>query len=170
MNKISVLGPTGSGKSFVACELGKIFDLPVIHFDHHTWNPDKSPIDKDVFVKNILSTCGDRWIMDGNHSRDDDLTKHRFTQSDLVVFLDFSEHDCIDAAKSRAGKARPDIPDFLIETAEDTAWLVNHIKEWFADKKPQLVLSQAEKYNARQKLVVLKNRRQVNDFLRSLSI
>jgi len=165
MNKISIFGCTGSGKSFVAGELSKIFDLPIIYFDHYTWNPDRSPIDKNVFVEKILSMAGDKWIMDGNHSRDDELTKYRFTKSDLIVFLDFDEKDCVEAVKLRAGKARPDIPDFLIEDADDTAWLINHIKKWHIDKKPELILSQAKKYNANKRLVILKNRKQVNDFL-----
>jgi len=88
MNKISVFGPTGSGKSFVAGELSKIFNLPIIYFDHYSWNPDMSPVDKDIFVERILSMAGDKWIMDGNHSRDDELTRYRFTESGLIVFLE----------------------------------------------------------------------------------
>ncbi|MCL2755746.1 MAG: hypothetical protein FWE45_01700 [Firmicutes bacterium] len=163
--KISVLGPTGSGKSFVSGKLSKILDLPIIYFDHYTWNPDRSPIDKNIFVENVLSMAGDKWVMDGNHSRDDELTKHRFTQSDLIVFLDFNEKDCAEAVKLRSGTARPDIPDYLIEDDNDTAWLINHIKKWFDDNKPQLILAQAEKYEAKEKFVTLKNRQQVDDFL-----
>jgi len=172
MQKISILGCTGSGKSFVAGELSKIFNLPIIYFDHYSWNPDLSPVDKGEFVEKILSMSGDKWIMDGNHSRDDELTKHRFTQSDLIVFLDFEEDDCINGIKARAGtgKSRPDVPDYLLETDEGIWWLFDHIKRWHADKKPQLILSQTEKYKATEKLVILKNRLEVDDFLHSFKI
>jgi len=172
MERISILGCGGSGKSYVAKELGKIFDLPVIHFDRHTINFDGSSVEKDTFVKKIFSIKGDKWIMDGNHSRDDKLTQYRFIESDLIIFLDFTEQDCIDATKTRHGsiRKRQDIPDCLIENDESLSWLINHIQKWFTDKKPQLILSQAEKYDANQKLIVLKNRQQVDDFLASVKI
>jgi len=124
-----------------------------------------SPVDKDVFVKKILALAGEKWIMDGNHSPDDALTKHRFIKSDLIVFLDFEEQICIEGIKGRIGRKRPDVPDFLVETEEGVGWLYAHVKRWHADKKPELILSQAQKYNATEKLVILKNRQEVDDFL-----
>ena len=168
MEKISILGRAGSGKSYVAKELGKIFNLPVIYFDHYHCNPDKTFIEKDIFVQKIFSLMNDKWILDGNHSRDDELTKKRFTESNLIVFLDFSEQDCIEAIKQRSGKKRDDIPDYLIENDNDTAWLINHTKEWDIDKKPELVISQISKYNKNGMVIILKNRKQVNDFLNAI--
>ena len=170
MNRISIFGRTGSGKSYLAKELSKIFDLRVIYFDHHHCNPDRTFIDKDIFVRKIISLMGEKWITDGNHSRDDELTKKRFTESDLIILLDFNEHDCTKAIKQRSGKKRDDIPDFLVENDSDIAWLINHTKEWEKDKKSDLILSQAAKYGASEKLVILKSRKQVADFLALASI
>ncbi|GAA3607731.1 hypothetical protein GCM10022419_110860 [Nonomuraea rosea] len=33
MNRIAVVGSCGSGKSYLACELGRLLNAPVIHLD-----------------------------------------------------------------------------------------------------------------------------------------
>jgi len=165
VKRVSVFGCTGSGKSYIAGELSDIFGLPIIYFDHYTWNPDRTKVDKGLFVKNIMGIMEDRWITDGNHSRDDELTKRRFVESDLIVFLDFQVEDCIEAIKQRQGVKRKDIPDYLLEDYKDTQWLINHAKNWKADGKPDIIKSQIQKYKTEDKVVVLKDRIEVRNFL-----
>ena len=173
MNRVSVLGCAGSGKSHVSRVLAEKLGLPIIYFDHHGWSLDGASVNKDEFVQKIFSImreCEDKWVTDGNHSRDDELTKYRFLKSDLIVLLDFCEQDCTDAIRTRHGQKRLDIPDGFTETPEGVEQLVKHAGKWFLDKKPELILSQARKYSAQNKLVILKNRAQVDEFLQSFKL
>ena len=163
--KVTICGAPGSGKSYVALRLGKALDLPIIHFDNYTFNPDGTFIDKKIFTANMLERLGDKWITDGNHSTDDELTRRRFTESDAIIFLDLPEADCIAAVKARHGTKREDWPDHLPETDTGIDWLVNHIKKWHTDEKPKTILGQIEKYGARERLIHLHSREGIDAFL-----
>jgi adenylate kinase family enzyme len=162
--KISIFGPTASGKSYLAKKLGEHFNIPVIHFDKYYLNPDGTKLDKNVLCDKVLSMLKTDWIIDGNRTQDNELTKVRFTQSDIIIILDFDEKDCIAALNSRQGKPRDDISPYLVEQPEHYDELVNVIKEWKPKRLPK-IMSFVQKYNAAEKLVILKTREQVNRWL-----
>jgi len=76
LKKITILGPPGSGKSYLAKELGKKLSIPIVHFDMHLWKPDWVKADSTEFRTNVMRAMGEKWITDGNHLKDSELTEY----------------------------------------------------------------------------------------------
>jgi len=68
MQRVSVVGSSGSGKSRLGRKLAKRLDAPYIELDalHHL--ADWTPIEPDEFVRQVDSIAqGDAWVIDGNY-------------------------------------------------------------------------------------------------------
>ena len=87
MNRINVVGTTGSGKSTVAASLAEIMSCPCIHLDQLYWGPNwqESP-DDQFFLDLSEAISGDVWVLDGNYSRTEKL---KFDLADTIIWLDF---------------------------------------------------------------------------------
>ena len=69
VERVTIVGCGGSGKSYVARELGRLLDLPVIHmdavyFDDH-WNP--LSMERFEAVQREF-VAAPRWVIDGNYN------------------------------------------------------------------------------------------------------
>ncbi len=86
MRKVLVIGVGGAGKSTVACEMGEITGLPVVHLDEVYWQPgwiEPTPERWHATVRRLVSH--DEWIMEGNYGGTFDI---RMAAADMVVLLD----------------------------------------------------------------------------------
>ena len=107
-NRILVLGCSGSGKSTLARSLHSKTGLPLIHLDNVWWNADRTHISREEFDARLQSVLqGEKWILDGDYSR---TYEPRFRACDTVIFLDYSEEDCMNGIRERVGESRTDIP------------------------------------------------------------
>lgn len=85
--RIAVVGTSGSGKTWLAAELGKCLNLPHIELDALHWQPDWRMCPLDDFrrlVENALNQPG--WVIDGNYRKVRDII---WGQSDTLVWLDY---------------------------------------------------------------------------------
>jgi len=85
--RISIRGPTGSGKSTLGYTLGRRFGLPVVELDAIYWLPhwQMKPLDQfRTDVKAALEACPQGWICVGNYSHVQDLV---LSQADTVLWL-----------------------------------------------------------------------------------
>jgi adenylate kinase family enzyme len=111
VKKILIIGSGGAGKSTLACELGTILGLEVIHLDAWYWNPGWVETPKAEW-QNIIQdlTLRESWIMDGNYGGTLDV---RLSVADTVIFLDFPRLLCLSRVIKRrfiyAGQSRPDM-------------------------------------------------------------
>ena len=89
MNRISVIGTSGSGKTMLANKLAGILRIPHVELDALYWEADWGPAPRDVFRSRVREAVGaDRWVVDGNYSQNArDLVWER---ADTIVWLDFS--------------------------------------------------------------------------------
>jgi adenylate kinase family enzyme len=89
MNRISVIGTSGSGKSIFADKLARILHIPHVEPDALHWEADWIPAHRDVFRSRVREAVGaERWVVDGNYSKSArDLVWER---ADTIVWLDFS--------------------------------------------------------------------------------
>jgi adenylate kinase family enzyme len=89
MNRISVVGTSGSGKTTFAGKLSKILGIPHVELDSLSWEVDWEPAPRDVFRLRVReAVSADRWIVDGNYGNDArDLVWER---ADTVVWLNYS--------------------------------------------------------------------------------
>ncbi len=108
MKKIIVIGCPGSGKSTFSKALHKASGIPLFHLDMMFWNPDKTTVEKSVFLERLSNVIEkDEWIIDGNYAS---TMEQRIKACDTVVFLDYPTELCLDGVRERRGKARSDMP------------------------------------------------------------
>lgn len=89
MNRISVIGTSGSGKTTFAKKLAGILRIPHVELDALHWEADWVPAHREVFRSRVREAVGtERWVVDGNYSKSArDLVWGR---ADTIVWLDFS--------------------------------------------------------------------------------
>jgi adenylate kinase family enzyme len=87
MNRVLVVGTTGTGKTTTAAALARVCGVPHVELDSLFWNPGWVEAETEVFRERVAAaTAGDRWVADGNYlSRLGDTLWNR---ADTVVWLD----------------------------------------------------------------------------------
>ena len=166
MERILIIGCSGSGKSTLAVALGEKLGLPVVHLDQLWWKEGWRNVTREEFDSRLAMAMNmDGWIIDGNYSRTMEM---RLAKCDTVIYLDFNRWACLRGMCQRVfgnyGKARPDMAQGCPERFDPAfvKWIWNYNKN--NRVRNYMYLAQA-KY---AKTIVLKNRKEVKAFLRSL--
>ncbi|UCD44135.1 MAG: adenylate kinase [Candidatus Bathyarchaeota archaeon] len=90
MQRISVIGTTGSGKTFVAGRAAEALGVPHIELDALHWGPDWEEASLEVFRERVGEAIqGDGWVVDGNYGKVRDIVWGR---ADTVLWLDYPFH------------------------------------------------------------------------------
>lgn len=93
------MGSGGAGKSALSRQIGAITGLPVIHLDHHYWEPGWVPTPNDVWVERQRALLDQpSWVADGNYGGTLEL---RATLADTIVFVDMPRRVCLSRAVRR---------------------------------------------------------------------
>jgi adenylate kinase family enzyme len=88
MEKIVVIGSSGTGKTTLTNRLAEKFNARAIDLDDHYWRPGWQPAPVDEFrdtVRRAIDTP--RWVAAGNYPAVRDIT---WAQADTLVWLDYS--------------------------------------------------------------------------------
>ena len=86
VQRISVVGNTGSGKTTVAGAIAGALGVPHLELDSVFHQPDWQPLETGEFRRVVSDfTAGDRWVVDGNYSAVMDIVWGR---ADTVVWVD----------------------------------------------------------------------------------
>lgn len=89
MNRIVVIGVTGSGKTTFAGHLARLLGIPHIEMDALHWNPDWQESSREDFVKKVeAATGGQAWVMDGNYTSK--VAHIVWARADTIIWLDYS--------------------------------------------------------------------------------
>jgi adenylate kinase family enzyme len=88
LQRIVVVGTTGSGKTTMAGRLAQKLDLPHTELDSLNWGPDWTMRPNEEFRVAVdqASSC-DQWVIDGNYSRARNII---WPRADTIVWLDYS--------------------------------------------------------------------------------
>ncbi len=87
MQRIVVVGTTGSGKTTVASRLAARLGCPHIELDALHWAPGWQEVPLETFRARLAEAIqAERWVVDGNYSKIADLT---WRQADTIVWLDY---------------------------------------------------------------------------------
>src|SRR5437867_5486367 len=87
MNRVLVVGTTGSGKTTTARAIAQRLNAPYIELDALWWKPNWTESDHDDFRERVdAATSGDRWVADGNYITP--LRDTLWSKADTVVWLD----------------------------------------------------------------------------------
>lgn len=166
MQKVLIIGCGGAGKSTLARKMGEKTGLPVVHLDKLFWHPGwveskKDEIDEKIYFE-LEKT---QWIMDGNYNR---TLAERMRHCDTIIYLDFSRFACLMGVLKRVittyGTVRPDMGEGCPERFdwEFLQWVWNYNKN--KRESNYRLLNEA----THAETIVLKNRRAVKKFLKSL--
>ena len=163
INRISIIGGSGTGKTTLSENLGKVLNLPVYHIDamHHLENwviRDKAERNQMILEK----VAEDKWIIDGTYK---DTLKQRVEKSDLIIYLDYSS---LAAAKGAIGRhlklgnsPRKDIPG--CNEKMDLEYLL-WVMKWRKNKR-EYVIECLKDVDDGKKLI-FKNRRSLNKWFK----
>ncbi len=148
MKKAIVIGCPGSGKSTFARALHQKTGIPLFHLDMLYWNPDKTTVEKAVFLHRLKDVLDkDEWIIDGNYAS---TMETRMKECDTVFFLDFPLDVCLDGLKERHGKPREDMP-WIEDDAFDEEFIA-FVKSYNSESRPK-VLEILEKFKDKEVIV-----------------
>ena len=166
MERIMIIGCGGAGKSTLARQLGAKLNLPVVHLDKLFWRPGWEQISREEFDRHHREALAqEKWIIDGNYDR---TMGERAKYCDTIIYLDFSRAACMMGVAKRVltsyGRVRPDMAEGCPERfdLEFIKWIWDFNKN--NREKTYRILNEAEG----KETVVLKNRRAVRLFLKSL--
>ena len=88
MQRIAVIGTTGSGKTTLARALAEQLHIPHVELDSLFWEANWSEATEPVFRERVSAALrGDAWVVDGNYSKARDIV---WGKADTVVWLDYS--------------------------------------------------------------------------------
>lgn len=160
MNKIIIIGSPGSGKSTFARALQRLTKLPLIHLDRLYWNPDRSIVDKSMFLANLQAVLAQKvWIIDGNYAS---TMEQRLQACDTVFFLDYPTEVCLAGLEARRGQARPDMPWIGLSDEQDTDF-IEFVENYRQEQRPQVLELLAQHQD--KQVYVFESRKQAQQYL-----
>jgi adenylate kinase family enzyme len=168
MQRISVIGCPGAGKSVFSAKLHRITKLPLINLDSIYHDPNGSyKTDKNNWNKKIeVATSGSKWIIDGDFN---DTFKARFEASDTIIFLDFPTYICLYHAILRRlnyrFNSRPEMPKNWKERLP--LEFVGYILTYRKNELPK-THKQINKWNNHKNVLIFRNQKQADEYLQSL--
>ena len=166
--KIAVIGYSGAGKSTLARTLSEKFDLPLLYLDRVQFTPgwvERERTEALALVDDFLEH--DSWVIDGTYPSF--RMERRMTQADLILFLDFDRFTCLKQAFGRYLSCRGSVRQSAADGCEEKfdwgffRWLL-----WEGRTKKRAAMFRHIVDTWPEKAVVLKKRRQVDAFLRTL--
>ena len=161
MKRVIVIGCPGSGKSTFSRALAAKTDLPLYHLDMLYWNPDKTVVEKPIFLERLRAVLQKEfWIIDGNYGSTMEL---RLSLCDTVFFLDYPTEVCLEGIAQRKGKMRSDMP--WIETEDDNDFL-SFIKRFRDESRPQI--SEVLRKYADKHIYIFHTREDADAFLQNV--
>ena len=159
MNRICIIGGSGTGKTTLADNLGEKLNLPVYHIDgiHHLKNWEiRDRNERDKMILEITNKS--KWIIDGTYNS---TLKERLEKSDFVIYLDYSSFAQAKGVLGRFiknhGKEKREIPGCNEKMSlKFFLWVLN----WRKNKRKKLIES-LENID-KNKVHIFKKRRELN--------
>jgi adenylate kinase family enzyme len=167
MNKISVIGSPGAGKSTFSKSLSKVINVRIYHLDRIFWKPGWIQITREQLMEKVKDVFkNDQWIIDGNYQNTLDI---RIEESDVIFFLDYSLITCLIGICKRRFEFKNKKRDDLTEGCDEKLdlaffWYV----VMFRIRQRSMIYRKLSEYKGGEKLVIFKNRRQAKRYLDNL--
>ena len=166
VERVAIVGCGGSGKSYVARQLGRLLDLPVVHMDavyfDDQWNP--LPMERFEAVQREL-VAAPRCVMDGNYNS---TVQVRLEAADTVVFMDLPTRVCLWGILSRQlrhGRGQNDQSGVYNRITLD---VLRYVLGYRRKMRPR-VLAKIHRHASGARLIMLTSRRQTRRFLRHVA-
>lgn len=165
--KIQICGFSGSGKSTFAQRLNQIYNIDLLFIDTIKFAPNWKEHSHEYVQNKILDFMNkDSWIIDGNYFND---IPARFEVCDQLFFFKFNRFKCLYGAIKRyrlyKNTTRQSIAPGCKEKIDLSfiMWILHGGRTKFYKQKYKSLI---EKH--KNKIIIFKNRRQVNNYLKSI--
>ena len=166
MQRVLVMGCSGSGKSTFGRALAGKLGLPFVSLDQLFWQPGwREPDMQDFTAKVTHAAEGPAWVIDGNYTRygAGELRRER---ADTIVWFDLPRRVCMLSVIRRSaasyGKVRPEMAPGCPERFD---WVfLSYVWTYRATQRPKL-LAYFSALRGDQRLVTFTARAQSTDFL-----
>lgn len=167
MEKIVIIGNSGSGKTYIGRRLSDHFDYPLIHLDSLFWEPGGFNIrrsDEIVYAKIAKLRQTRSWIVEGVFG---DLAKEFCTDADTLIWLDQDWETCSQSLLQRGSESSKQLDK---QSAEDNFQkLLKWASEYWQRETPSSYsghLLLFEQFSGSK--IRLQSRKSVNEFIESL--
>ena len=159
--KIAVLGYAGSGKTYLSNYIGENKNIPVLHLDDIKWDKEWKPVDNTIVLPQVADFMAkEDWIIDGYYTYL--LIDKRLQKADKIFLLLLPRTTCFFRALKRTKARRQDG-----YKNDMNWWFIKFILFGCRNKERRKFYAEiAEKY--KDKTVILKTRKQVEEFMRSI--
>ncbi len=92
--RIAIMGYSGSGKTYLANEIAKFKQIPILQLDAVQYTKDWTAIDKKVALKQVSDFMKqDDWIIEGHGT--DLLLNERLNNADIIILMFFPRIQCL---------------------------------------------------------------------------
>lgn len=170
MQRVLVLGSSGSGKSTFVSRLAATTGLPTISLDAIYWQPGWEPSDSSSFghrIKELAS--GDRWIIDGNYLSTG-AGELRRDRADTIIWFDLPRHVCMTGIFARIaktyGRVRPEMAAGCPERID--LEFFRYVWTYRTQQRPKL-MKYFESLRSDQKLICFNSRAEADNFIAHLA-
>ena len=171
MQRVLVMGSSGSGKSTFARRLSEIAGLPFVSLDALYWRPGWVASDNAEFGQRVAEVARrPQWVMDGNFTSSGagELRRHF---SDTVIWFDLPRSSCLLGIMRRIassyGRVRPEMAEGCPEKIDFEFF--RYVWTYRRQQRPKL-LSYFEGLRADQSLVRFIDRTQANAYLNEIAL
>jgi adenylate kinase family enzyme len=170
MQRILVMGSSGSGKSTFSRRLSEITGIPMISVDALFWKPDWIESDKAEFRERLAAAARQpRWIMDGNYIAH--LVELRRDACDTVFWFDLPRATCMLGILTRIarsyGRVRPEMAEGCPEKID--LQFFRYVWTFRAKQRPML-LAYFAGLRPDQTFITFTNRGQADRYLSDLAV
>ena len=166
MQKVAIVGCGGSGKSYLARELGRLIEAPVIHLDAEYYDDGWEPMPMEKFEARqrelVARAC---WVIDGNYNS----TLHvRLEAADTVIFMDLPTHSCLRGIAGRQLRHGPGQNRGSGVFNRITPGVLRYVLSYRREMRTR-VQAKIDQFATGAEVIVLSSRRQARHFLSSIA-
>ena len=171
MQRVLVMGSSGSGKSTFARGLSDITGIPTVSIDALFWKPGWVESERAEFERRMIEAAQQpRWIMDGN------FTTHgagelRRQLADTIIWFDLPRSTCMFGILGRIagsyGQVRPEMAEGCPEKID--LEFFRYVWTYRQQQRPKL-LDYFQGLRADQSLVCFTDRTQANAYLEDVAL
>ena len=160
MNKVLIIGISGTGKTKLARTLSDFLKIPITHYDTLVWGESWNEVDEKKVEKQLNEVVKrERWIIEGFIHP---AAKIKLENADTVIYLDYSGLQAMIGGLQRwwqhRGKTRPEM---AVGCIEEFNWDFLKVM-WKRGERPEI--EEAIK-DFVDKIVRLKTRKETDNFL-----
>ena len=168
MQRVLVMGSSGSGKSTFARQLANRTGLPFVSLDALYWQPGWQPSEPEPFGARVEEAAsGSGWVMDGNYTKFGELRRQR---ADTVIWFDLPRYVCMTGIMMRIagsyGRVRPEMAPGCPERID--LEFLHYVWTYRAQQRPKLLEFFAG-LRADQALIRFNSRNQAESYLAGLT-